>query len=155
MLFEPGRMIVGNAGILLSKVLFVKQGEARRFVVLDAAMNDLIRPAMYDGYHGLKPVLERGADVAMSPADIVGPICESGDTFAKERPMPDLSDGELVAFTIGRRVWCGYGVDLQFAAFGARSPGGWRSLRRNPPTPNLRRNAGRRPDARLAGRTGE
>lgn len=99
MLFEPGRMIVGNAGILLSKVLFVKQGEARRFVILDAAMNDLIRPAMYDGYHGLKPVLERPADAVLSPADIVGPICESGDTFAKERPLPDLADGELVAFT--------------------------------------------------------
>ncbi len=99
MLFEPGRMIVGNAGILLSKVLFVKQGEARRFVVLDAAMNDLIRPAMYDGYHGLKTVTERPNDAELSPADIVGPICESGDTFAKERPMPDLTDGELVAFT--------------------------------------------------------
>ncbi|RVU36617.1 diaminopimelate decarboxylase [Hwanghaeella grinnelliae] len=99
MLFEPGRMIVGNAGILLAKVLFVKQGESRRFVVVDAAMNDLIRPAMYDGYHGLKPVIERPEGTPMSPADIVGPICESGDTFAKERPLPLLNDGELVAFT--------------------------------------------------------
>ena len=97
--FEPGRMIVGNAGILLSKVLFEKRGEARRFVILDSAMNDLIRPALYDGHHGLKPVIERDSDAEESPADIVGPICESGDTFAKDRMLPQLSDGELVAFT--------------------------------------------------------
>lgn len=99
LLFEPGRMITGNAGILLSKVLFEKIGEARRFVILDAAMNDLIRPALYDGHHGLKPVKERPADVEMTPADIVGPVCESGDTFAKDRSLPRFVDGELVAFT--------------------------------------------------------
>ena len=97
--FEPGRMIAGNAGILLSTVLFEKKGEARRFVILDAAMNDLIRPALYDGHHGLKPVQERPSDVDMTPADIVGPVCEIGDTFAKDRLLPQFVDGELVAFT--------------------------------------------------------
>ena len=97
--FEPGRMITGNAGILLSKVLFEKHGEARRFVILDAAMNDLIRPALYDGHHGLKPVKERSSDEERTPADIVGPVCESGDTFAKDRLLPRFVDGELVAFT--------------------------------------------------------
>jgi len=97
--FEPGRMITGNAGILLSKVLFEKHGEARRFVILDAAMNDLIRPALYDGHHGLKPVKEPPSDAEWTPADIVGPVCESGDTFAKDRLLPQFVDGELVAFT--------------------------------------------------------
>lgn len=95
---EPGRMIVGNAGLLVAKTLIVKQGEARRFLILDAAMNDLIRPALYEGHHEVIPVLEPAPDAEMAAHDIVGPVCESGDTFAKERMLPRIREGELVAF---------------------------------------------------------
>jgi len=95
--FEPGRMMVGNAGILVSRVVYVKHGLDRTFLILDAAMNDLVRPAMYDAYHGVVPVVE-AADAALAPVDIVGPICESGDTFARGRMMPPLAAGDLVAF---------------------------------------------------------
>lgn len=94
---EPGRLIVGNAGVLLSRVIYVKQGEARRFVVLDAAMNDLIRPAMYGSHHAIVTVEERPTDASLTPADVVGPVCESGDTFARARLLPQIRDGELVA----------------------------------------------------------
>ena len=95
---EPGRLIVGNAGILVSRVIYVKQGEGRQFLILDGAMNDLIRPAMYDAHHDIVPVLEPDAGVEHQPYDIVGPVCESGDTFAKNRMMPPLKAGDLVAF---------------------------------------------------------
>ncbi|MCI5113170.1 MAG: diaminopimelate decarboxylase [Marivita sp.] len=95
---EPGRLIVGNAGILVSRVIYVKQGEGRQFLILDGAMNDLIRPAMYDAHHDIVPVLEPDAGVEQQPYDIVGPVCESGDTFAKNRMMPPLKAGDLVAF---------------------------------------------------------
>jgi diaminopimelate decarboxylase len=96
MVFEPGRMIAGNAGVLLSEVLYVKQGEDRDFLVLDAAMNDLLRPALYDAFHDIEAVRAPGPDFDMARYDIVGPICESGDTFAKDREMPSLSAGDLV-----------------------------------------------------------
>jgi len=96
--FEPGRLIVGNAGVLVSEVIYVKQATKRKFVILDAAMNDLIRPAMYDGYHQIDPLREDQKLGAYSPADVVGPVCETGDTFARERDMPELADGDLVAF---------------------------------------------------------
>lgn len=95
--FEPGRMIVGNAGILVSRVIYVKHGIDRKFLILDAAMNDLIRPAMYEAHHTIIPVNEPRDDTT-SPVDIVGPVCESGDTFAKQRQMPDVAAEELVAF---------------------------------------------------------
>ena len=95
---EPGRLIAGNAGILVSKVIYVKSGEGRDFLILDAAMNDLIRPAMYGAYHDIVPVIEADAGVDMQPFDIVGPVCESGDTFTKHRQMPPLSPGDMVAF---------------------------------------------------------
>ncbi|SHI55647.1 diaminopimelate decarboxylase [Wenxinia saemankumensis] len=95
---EPGRLIAGNAGILLSRVVYVKQGEGRDFLILDAAMNDLIRPAMYDAWHDIVPVAEPAAGAETRPYDVVGPICESGDTFAKGRPMSPLREGDLVAF---------------------------------------------------------
>lgn len=95
---EPGRLIAGNAGVLVADVLYVKEGEGRNFLILDAAMNDLIRPAMYDAHHEIVPVKEAEPGVEMSPYDIVGPVCESGDTFAKGRVMPPLQAGELVAF---------------------------------------------------------
>ncbi len=96
MIFEPGRMIAGNAGILLSKVLYVKHGEDRDFLILDAAMNDLIRPALYDAFHDIEPVLAPGPNVKETTYDVVGPICESGDTFTKGRDMPSLRAGELI-----------------------------------------------------------
>lgn len=95
---EPGRLVVGNAGILVSRVIYVKEGEGRNFLILDAAMNDLIRPAMYEAHHEIVPVSEAPAAVELVPYDIVGPVCESGDTFAKGRLMPPLAAGELVAF---------------------------------------------------------
>ncbi|QFT48461.1 Diaminopimelate decarboxylase [Roseivivax sp. THAF40] len=95
---EPGRLIAGNAGILLSRVIYVKEGEGRRFLILDAAMNDLIRPAMYDAWHDIVPVVEPAPAHERTEYDVVGPVCESGDTFAKARPMPELKAGDLVAF---------------------------------------------------------
>ena len=94
---EPGRRIAGDAGVLLARVLYVKQAAERRFIVLDAAMNDLARPAMYDAWHAIRPVADPGGN-AFSPADVVGPVCETGDTFAVERPMPDVAAGDLVVF---------------------------------------------------------
>ena len=95
---EPGRLISGNAGILVASVLYLKQGEGRDFLILDGAMNDLIRPAMYGAHHDIVPVVEAAAAVEQHPVDIVGPVCESGDTFAKGRDMPPLAAGDLVAF---------------------------------------------------------
>ncbi|MEL7256848.1 MAG: diaminopimelate decarboxylase [Pseudomonadota bacterium] len=95
---EPGRLVAGNAGILVTKVIYVKSGEGRDFLILDGAMNDLIRPAMYEAYHDIIPVAEPNPGVEQAKFDIVGPVCESGDTFAKERMMPPVSEGDLVAF---------------------------------------------------------
>jgi diaminopimelate decarboxylase len=95
---EPGRLISGNAGILVSSVIYVKAGEGRDFLILDAAMNDLIRPAMYGAHHDIIPVIEPAPGMLPRPFDIVGPVCESGDTFAKSRAMPPLAEGDLVAF---------------------------------------------------------
>jgi diaminopimelate decarboxylase len=96
-LLEPGRFLVGNAGVLLSRVEYLKQGAGRKFLVVDAAMNDLVRPAMYESYHEIVPVRRDPARPPMV-ADIVGPICESGDCFAKQRELPELREGELLAF---------------------------------------------------------
>jgi diaminopimelate decarboxylase len=93
---EPGRMIIGNAGILVASVIYEKH-EGRRFVILDSAMNDLIRPSLYDGWHGTIPVNETGDNAAWTPSDLVGPICESGDFLAKGRDMPPLAQGDLIA----------------------------------------------------------
>ena len=95
---EPGRLIAGNAGLMVSKVIYVKSGEGRDFLILDGAMNDLIRPAMYEAYHDIVAVHEPAPGVEQQPYDIVGPVCESGDTFAKQRTMPPLAPGDLVAF---------------------------------------------------------
>ena len=95
--FEIGRMIAGNAGILVTRVLYVKCTEGRTFVIVDAAMNDLIRPTLYDAFHGLRPIIEPGADTPRIVADVVGPVCESGDYIALEREMPELKAGDLVA----------------------------------------------------------
>ncbi|PWE27204.1 diaminopimelate decarboxylase [Pararhodobacter marinus] len=95
---EPGRLIAGNAGMLVTQVIYRKQAEEREFLIVDAAMNDLIRPAMYGAHHDILPVTEAEPGVPLSPVDLVGPICESGDTFAKQRAMPPVKAGELVAF---------------------------------------------------------
>ena len=95
---EPGRLISGNAGIMVSRVIYLKSGEGRDFLILDGAMNDLIRPAMYDAHHDIIPLVEPVAGVEQRPYDIVGPVCESGDTFARGRMMPPVVAGDLVAF---------------------------------------------------------
>ncbi len=95
LMFEPGRYLVGNAGALISRIEYVKQGADRRFYILDAGMNDLLRPALYEAWHEIVPV--RATDAVAEPVDIVGPICESSCIFAKERPMPPLVAGDLLA----------------------------------------------------------
>lgn len=95
---EPGRLISGNAGIMVTKVIYVKEGEDREFMIVDGAMNDLIRPAMYEAHHDIIPVVEAAPGDEKRRYDIVGPICESGDTFAKERDMEPVQAGDLIAF---------------------------------------------------------
>jgi diaminopimelate decarboxylase len=95
--FEPGRVIAANAGVLVAGVIHLhERPEGRKFLVLDAAMNDLIRPAMYDSFHDIRPV--KAADAAPVPLDVVGPVCETGDTFTRERLLPPMGPGDLVAF---------------------------------------------------------
>ena len=97
--FEPGRMIAANAGVLISEVIHVhERPEGRRFLVLDAGMNDLIRPAMYDAYHAISPLKEPAKDAGLLTYDVVGPVCETGDTFTRDRDLPPLGAGDLVAF---------------------------------------------------------
>ncbi len=95
-IIEPGRVLVGNAGIMVTRVLYVKETDVKRFVVVDGAMNDLIRPVLYEAYHEIRPVEERGHS-ALETADVVGPVCESGDFFARERQLPPVEAGELLA----------------------------------------------------------
>jgi diaminopimelate decarboxylase len=97
LIFEPGRLIVGNAGILVTRVLFVKRGEAKNFVVVDAAMNDLIRPTLYDAHHEIWPVAEPGRSGRRIRADVVGPVCESGDFLALNRELAEPAPGALLA----------------------------------------------------------
>jgi diaminopimelate decarboxylase len=97
LIFEPGRLMVGNAGILVSRVLYVKRGEARTFIIVDAAMNDLIRPTLYEAYHEIWPVNEPAANAPRRRADVVGPVCESGDFLALGRQLVEPAPGELVA----------------------------------------------------------
>lgn len=95
---EPGRNIVGNAGVLVSEVIYVKRGEDRDFLIVDAAMNDLLRPAMYGAHHDIVPLVEAAPGAAVQPYDVVGPICESGDTFQKGAELPGMAAGDLIAF---------------------------------------------------------
>jgi diaminopimelate decarboxylase len=97
LIFEPGRLIVGNAGILVTRVLFVKHGEAKNFVVVDAGMNDLIRPTLYDAHHEIWPVAEGAKSARRIRADVVGPVCESGDFLALNRDLVEPVDGALLA----------------------------------------------------------
>jgi diaminopimelate decarboxylase len=97
--FEPGRLLAGPAGLLVTRVIYVKQGPAKRFVIVDSAMNDLIRPALYEAWHDILPVHRPAVDASLAPADVVGPVCETGDTFAVDRDLPPIAEGDLVAFT--------------------------------------------------------
>src|SRR6185312_5052951 len=97
LIFEPGRLIVGNAGILVTRVEFVKHGDAKNFVIVDAGMNDLIRPTLYEAYHAIQPVMEPARDARRIVADVVGPVCESGDFLAKDRDVPEPVPGDLLA----------------------------------------------------------
>jgi len=96
-LLEPGRSLVGNAGVLLADVLYIKQTPAKNFVVTDAGMNDLIRPALYEGHHEIVPLKEPTHGAKFAPVDVVGPVCESGDFFAQDRELPELAAGDTIA----------------------------------------------------------
>ncbi|MEI8719284.1 diaminopimelate decarboxylase [Mesorhizobium sp. ISC11] len=96
-MFEPGRLIVGNAGILVSEVIFVKEGDAKNFLVVDAAMNDLIRPTLYDAFHDIRPVVQPPADTPRMMVDVVGPVCETGDYIGLDRDLPRLKAGDMIA----------------------------------------------------------
>jgi diaminopimelate decarboxylase len=97
LMFEPGRLIVGNAGILVARVIYVKHGNAKNFVVIDAAMNDLIRPTLYEAHHDILPVIEASRETKTIVADVVGPVCESGDYLALDRTLPEPKPGDLLA----------------------------------------------------------
>lgn len=96
-IFEPGRLIAGNAGILVSEVLYLKEGDAKSFLIVDAAMNDLIRPTLYDAWHEITPVVEARADSQRMIVDVVGPVCETGDYLGQDRDLPRMAAGDLIA----------------------------------------------------------
>jgi diaminopimelate decarboxylase len=117
LIVEPGRLIAANAGVLVSRVLYVKQGEAKTFLILDAGMNDLLRPALYDAHHEIVSVAEPGTSHPRQRYDVVGPVCETTDLFARDRDLPELKAGDLVAFlTAGA-----YGAVMS-SAYNARPP---------------------------------
>src|ERR1700752_4415071 len=97
LMFEPGRLIVGNAGILVAKVIYVKHGAGKNFVIIDAAMNDLIRPTLYEAHHDILPVTQPAKGAATIMADVVGPVCETGDYLALDRKLPEPAAGDLLA----------------------------------------------------------
>jgi len=97
LMFEPGRMIVGNAGILVARVIYVKPGDAKNFIIIDAAMNDLIRPTLYEAHHDIMPVREPARGGPTINADVVGPVCETGDYLALDRDIPAVARGDLIA----------------------------------------------------------
>src|ERR1700760_732503 len=97
LMFEPGRMIVGNAGILVTRVIYVKHGDGKNFVIIDAAMNDLIRPTLYEAHHDILPVQRPARDAKTMVADVVGPVCETGDYLALDRTLPEPKPGDLLA----------------------------------------------------------
>ena len=99
MTFEPGRVLAGPAGLLVVRVIYVKQGAAKCFVIVDGAMNDLLRPALYDAWHDIIPVRRPAPNAPLALVDVVGPVCETGDTFAVDRDLPPIAEGDLLAFT--------------------------------------------------------
>jgi diaminopimelate decarboxylase len=117
LIFEPGRLIAANAGVLVSEVIYVKRGEAKTFLIIDAGMNDLIRPALYDSHHAIVPVQEPKAGATRINYDVVGPVCETSDLFAANRPLPELKSGDLVAILSAGA----YGA-VMASAYNARPP---------------------------------
>ena len=117
LIFEPGRLIAANAGVLVSEVIYVKHGDAKTFAIIDAGMNDLIRPALYDSHHEIVPVREPGVGAARINYDVVGPVCETSDLFAANRPLPALKSGDLVAILSAGA----YGAVMS-SAYNARPP---------------------------------
>jgi len=119
LIFEPGRALVAEAGVLVARVIYVKPGEGRTFLILDAGMNDLIRPALYDAHHDIVSVTEKGESRAVYDAiyDVVGPVCESADVFARDYAMPAMQAGDLVAFLNAGA----YGA-VMASAYNARPP---------------------------------
>ena len=99
-LLEPGRYLVAEAGVLLSRVIYVKEGAEKRFAIVDAAMNDLLRPALYDAHHPIRPVIAPRAGANLAALDVVGPVCESGDVIAADRALPPLADGDLIVIDV-------------------------------------------------------
>lgn len=97
LVLEPGRYLVGEAGVLVTRVVRVKEGISHTFMIVDAGMNDLLRPALYDAYHRITPVAEPAPNAPLSPVEVVGPVCETADTFARDRPLPPLASGDLLA----------------------------------------------------------
>src|SRR6266446_7947547 len=138
LMFEPGRMIVGNAGILVTRVIYVKHGEAKNFVIIDAAMNDLIRPTLYEAHHDILPVTQAGKDARAILADVVGPVCESGDYLALDRRLAEPRPGDHDR----RRLWRGAVGHLQHPPAGAGGAGQGRSICGGAP-PHRRRRADR------------
>ena len=112
LVFEPGRLIVGNAGILVTEVLYVKAGDAKTFVIVDAAMNDLVRPTLYDAHHEVKPVVAPPPGGPRIVADVVGPVCETGDYLALGRDLPARRGRRSPRHHVGRRLWGGPGRHL-------------------------------------------
>ncbi len=117
LIFEPGRLIAANAGVLVSEVIYVKQGDAKTFAIIDAGMNDLIRPALYDSHHEIVPVREPKVGAARIQYDVVGPVCETSDLFAANRALPELKAGDLVAILSAGA----YGA-VMASAYNARPP---------------------------------
>jgi diaminopimelate decarboxylase len=117
LIFEPGRLIAANAGILVTRVLYVKEGEAKKFLIVDAGMNDLMRPALYDAHHDIIPVAEAQPSPPTQRYDVVGPVCETTDIFARDRDLPEANGDDLMAImTAGA-----YGA-VMASAYNARPP---------------------------------
>ena len=147
---EPGRMIVGNAGVLVTRVIYAKRGRDKTFTIVDAAMNDLIRPTLYEAHHEIWPVQE--AKPAMPPIvqDVVGPVCETGDYLALDRKLPPLRRRRPHRLHDGGRLRRGDVLDLQYAPAGAGGAGERRRLRRRAPAHRPRRPHRPRPRAGVA-----
>ena len=144
-MLEPGRFIVGNAGLLLSRVIYTKESGGKHFLIQDAAMNDLIRPTLYDSFHRIWPVAppagvpappeDYEADIPGTiKQDVVGPVCESSDFLAKDRRLPEMHRGDLLATFSARRLRHGHELELQQLGLGPPKSGRWRNPSAGPPT---------------------
>ena len=138
-LIEPGRFISGNAGILVTRVEYVKRTGRKNFVIVDAAMNDLIRPAFYDAYHEIVPLTATGRRDGLNPT-WSAPICESGDYFCKDRPLPKVGEGDYLALLSAGAYGFVHGVELQHPPAGRRNSGERPARRRRARTPAGERN---------------